>query len=787
MPHDTPLISTIVGGLVLAFIFGAIANRFRMPPLVGYLIAGVVVGPYTPGFVADGELALELAEIGVILLMFGVGLHFSLKDLVSVRGITIPGAIAQIGGATLLGLGLALLMGWTIGAGLIFGLALSVASTVVLLKALQDRRLIDSERGKIAVGWLIVEDLAMVLALVLIPAIAAVSGVSAAAEVHDPFVSFVERSFNTELGIVGILVVTVVKLAAFVGCMLVIGRRVIPFVLHATAHTGSRELFRLAVLAIALGVAAGASYLFGVSLALGAFFAGMILSESELSHRAAQESLPLRDAFAVLFFVSVGMLFDPWIIIEDPLPVLATVFIIVFGKSIFAFLIVIAFGRPVGTALTISASLAQIGEFSFILAALGVGLGILPVEGRDLILAGAIISIILNPLAFYAIELIKPHLEQRLKQRPGEIEPSFADASLSGVDVTPDGPVTEPIPETAARTREDVEPSSEPTRLSGHTILVGYGRVGSVVAEGLAKAGAPFLVIEDAEGRTNAARAAGIEVIVGNAAASSVLALANVEAARTAIVAIPNAFEAGQTVEQCRKLNRDIHIIARAHSDEEVVHLTHLGADTVIMGEREIGLGMLGWLGGSHEDLRSEQQADADAAVIATALATGHDAAPLVPEAPIAAPAPQPVEPAMPVVSSPSTVLVHEPAEPAEQSYRIEPTLGSPPGEPAPDVDDAVTPPPPVLTTQTPSAGGEIVTDTIEAEPEMAPSGEAPLRGDIVPALPDDTPPAPDLAAPVPPPHEPVAPEDEPAAEAEEIEAGRPSGIPEVKSEPREP
>ena len=276
MPHSTPLISTVVVGLVLAFILGAIANRFRMPPLVGYLIAGVLVGPFTPGFVADAELANELSEIGVILLMFGVGLHFSLKDLLSVRALAIPGALVQIGGATLLGLGLGTLLGWSVGAGLMFGLALSVASTVVLLKALQDRHMVDSEKGHLAVGWLIVEDLVMVLALVLIPAIASANGVEAA-QTHDPFVDLVERLLNLNVGIVGILAIALIKLAAFVGFMLVVGRRVIPAVLHYTAHTGSRELFRLAVLAIALGVAAGAAYLFGVSLALGAFFAGMIL------------------------------------------------------------------------------------------------------------------------------------------------------------------------------------------------------------------------------------------------------------------------------------------------------------------------------------------------------------------------------------------------------------------------------------------------------------------------------------------------------------------------------
>ncbi len=582
MPHSTPLISTIVAGLVLAFIFGAIANRLRMPPLVGYLIAGVMVGPYTPGFIADGDLALELSEIGVILLMFGVGLHFSLKDLLSVRALAIPGALAQIGGATVLGLGLALLLGWSLGAGLIFGLALSVASTVVLLKALQDRHMVESEKGKIAVGWLIVEDIAMVLALVLIPAIASINGVEEAA-LHDPFVDFVER-FTGPLGLVGIIGVTVVKLAAFVGFMLVVGRRVIPFVLHYTAHTGSRELFRLAVLAIALGVAAGAAYLFGVSLALGAFFAGMILSESELSHRAAQESLPLRDAFAVLFFVSVGMLFDPTVLLSDPLPVIATVLIIVVGKSIISFLIVIAFRHPVSTALTISASLAQIGEFSFILAALGVGLGILPPEGRDLILAGAIISIVLNPLIFMALDALRPRLERRF----GTVA-----ATPAGAAVRTEPGFTPAAPAVVEAVAEEEPVQAQATTKTGHVVLVGYGRVGTVVAEALNERQASFVVVEDAEARVNAARARGFEVIVGNAAGLRVLNLANVDMAATVVVAIPNAFEAGQAVEQARKANPKGLIVARAHSDEEEDHLKTLGANVVILGEREIALGMV--------------------------------------------------------------------------------------------------------------------------------------------------------------------------------------------------
>ena len=338
MPHDLPLITTIVAALGVAFVFGALANFLRVPPLVGYLLAGMLIGPATPGYVADTELAPELAEIGVVLLMFGVGLHFSLKDLLSVRATAIPGAIGQIGIATLMGFGLAWWLDWSMGAGLVFGLALSVASTVVLLRALQERRLIETERGRIAIGWLIVEDLVMVLALVLLPALA--SALTGQGDVRS--VDPVAARFG--LGVPGVLGLTFAKIAAFVAFMLLVGRRVIPWTLHAVAHTGSRELFRLAVLAIALCVAFGAAKLFGVSLALGAFFAGMILSESELSHRAAEESLPLRDAFAVLFFVSVGMLFDPMSVVRDPLPVLCTLFIIVIGKSAAAFLIMLASG-----------------------------------------------------------------------------------------------------------------------------------------------------------------------------------------------------------------------------------------------------------------------------------------------------------------------------------------------------------------------------------------------------------------------------------------------------------
>ena len=551
MPHHAPLISTIVVALALAWALGALANRFKLPPLVGYLLAGIAIGPFTPGFVADQNLANQLAELGVILLMFGVGLHFSLEDLLSVRAIAIPGAIAQIVCATLLGVGLAAWMGWSVKAGVVFGLALSVASTVVLLRALQERRLIETERGRIAVGWLIVEDMAMVLALVLLPAFAGLFGGESGASA---------ASIATALGI------TVAKLVAFIAVMLIVGKRVIPWILHYMAHTGSRELFRLSVFVIALGTAFAAAELFGVSFALGAFFAGMILSKSALSQQAAQETLPLRDAFAVLFFVSVGMLFNPSIVVTAPIPVIATLLIILVGKSIAAFGIVRAFGYSTATALTISASLAQIGEFSFILAGLGVGLALLPEEGRDLILVGAIISILLNPLLFNAID--------RMLHKKEPADQSAATAEESN---TP---------------RESVRPAT----LTNHVVLVGHGRVGSAISDVLAEKKVPFFVIEDNDDAVAALKERGMHALSGNAADPEVIKAANLGAARCLFVAIPDAFEGGQVVQQARDINPALTIIARAHSDAEIEHLKKHGATLVIMGEHEIAKAMVSQL-----------------------------------------------------------------------------------------------------------------------------------------------------------------------------------------------
>ncbi|GGC68080.1 YbaL family putative K(+) efflux transporter [Chelatococcus reniformis] len=565
MSHSTPLISILVAGLGVAFLFGVVAQRLRLSPLVGYLLAGVFIGPFTPGFVADQGLALELAEVGVILLMFGVGLHFSVKDLLAVRGIAIPGAVGQMAIATLLGMGLAWAMGWSIGAGLVFGLALSVASTVVLLRALQERRLVETERGRIAVGWLIVEDLAMVLALVLLPAVSGMLG----GKVVDQGGGLVGSFGLSSLWVM--LALTCAKVVAFVVVMLVVGRRVIPWALHYVAHTGSRELFRLAVLAIALGVAFGSAELFGVSFALGAFFAGMVLAESELSHRAAQEILPLRDAFAVLFFVSVGMLFDPSVLLSEPLAALATFLIIIVGKSIAALVMVRAFGYPLRTAFTISVSLAQIGEFSFILAVLGIKLDLLPPMGRDFILAGAMLSIIINPVLFQLLDRLGPWLDS---------------LEASGTD-----------------DQADAAEEITPTTLTDHAVLVGFGRVGSGVAHTLRQQHQPLFVIEERQEVVEKLRADGIEAITGNAIQPEVLAAANLPAAKWFISAIPNPFENGNLIEAARAANPDLEIIARAHSDEEVEHLTRMGASFIIMGEREIARGIsdhiLGRIGAS--------------------------------------------------------------------------------------------------------------------------------------------------------------------------------------------
>ncbi|ACZ75951.1 potassium efflux system protein [Dickeya parazeae Ech586] len=544
--HDntTPLISTMAVGLVLAFLLGILANRLRISPLVGYLVAGVMVGPFTPGFVADTQLAPEIAELGVILLMFGVGLHFSLRDLMAVKSIAIPGAVAQIVMATLLGAGLSSILGWSLPEGLVFGLCLSTASTVVLLRALEERQLIDSQRGQIAIGWLIVEDLAMVLTLVLLPAFADMLKIDTA---------------NTSQ-LLQDLAITLGKVVAFITLMVVVGRRVVPWVLAKSASTGSRELFTLAVLAMALGIAFGAVKLFDVSFALGAFFAGVVLNESELSQRAAHDTLPLRDAFAVLFFVSVGMLFDPMILIHEPLAVLATLLIIVIGKSMAAFLLVHMFGHSRRTALTISASLAQIGEFAFILAGLGISLGMLSENGRNLVLAGAILSIMLNPLLFALLE--------RYLARHETIEEQIVEEAIE-------------------------EEKQIPVELCNHALLVGYGRVGSLIGARLHQADIPMVVVETSRARVDSLREQGIKTVLGNATRPDIMDIARLDCASWLLLTIPNGYEAGEIVAAARAKRPDLKIIARAHYDDEVTYITEHGADHVVMGEREIAETMI--------------------------------------------------------------------------------------------------------------------------------------------------------------------------------------------------
>src|SRR5574338_759370 len=445
MDHNISLITTLAVGFGVALILGFLAERIRVPALVGYLVAGIVIGPATPGFVADVHLASQLSEIGVMLLLFGVGLHFSIEDLLAVKRIAVPGAVVQMGLATLLGIAVAWGWDWSWGSGLIFGLSLSCASTVVLLKALESRGVLESMNGRIAVGWLVVEDLATVLVLVLLPPLAGVLGSSAAAG------AVAAKPLWITIG------QTLLQVGAFLALMLIAGRRALPWMLWQVSRTGSRELFTLAVIASAIGIAYGAAQLFSVSFALGAFFAGMVMRESEFSHRAAEESLPLRDAFSVLFFVSVGMLFDPAIRMEQPWHVLGVLAIIIFGKSIAALVLVLAFRYPLNTALTVSASLAQIGEVSFILAGLGLSLKLLPVEGQSLILAGALISIAINPLVFASVKPLQGWIRSR--------------STLARALERPADPLAE------------LPMSTDERYLSGQVVLVGYGRVGRRIGE----------------------------------------------------------------------------------------------------------------------------------------------------------------------------------------------------------------------------------------------------------------------------------------------------------------
>jgi CPA2 family monovalent cation:H+ antiporter-2 len=553
MDHNTSLITTIAAGFGVALILGFIAERIKVPALVGYLLAGVLLGPATPGFVADVKIASQLSEIGIMLLMFGVGLHFSPSDLLAVRRIAVPGALLQMGVATALGIGLGRWWGWGLGGALIFGLSMACASTVVLLKSLESRGQLDTMNGRIAVGWLVVQDLVTVLVLVLLPPLAQVLG-------GTPAPAADARPLWMSVG------QTLLEVATFIALMLVVGRRALPWLLWQVARTGSRELFTLSVVATAIGIAYGASALFSVSFALGAFFAGTVMGESEFSQRAAQESLPLRDAFSVLFFVSVGMVFNPAILIEQPFRVLAVVAIVILGNALASLALVLALRYPLNTALSVAASLGQIGEFSIILAGLGRSLGLLPDEGLSLVLAGVLISIALNSFLFTAIEPVRrwalKHSE--LARRAEQRQDPFAELPMS----------------TARK------------YLKGQVVLVGYGRVGRRIAQAMDAHGIPYVVAEQNRELVEDLRKNGVAAVSGNATDPAVLIQAHIADAAMLVAAMPDALSVRQMAEIARTLNPGIEVILRTHSEDESVLLRNERIGSVFFGEEELAKGM---------------------------------------------------------------------------------------------------------------------------------------------------------------------------------------------------
>lgn len=531
MPHDVDLIILLAVGFGLALIFGYIAARLRLPPLIGYLIAGIIISPKTPGIVADITLANQLAELGVMFLMFGVGMHFSLKDLIQVRRIAVPGAILQITVATLMGIAVSMMWGWNFGAALVFGLSLSCASTVVLLKALGDRGLLESVNGKIAVGWLLVEDLVMVLALVLLPATAVLLG-GQAIEGSDP-----NQNIWATLGI------TLLKVAGFIAFMLIIGKRLVPMIMQYVARLGSRELFTLTVVAAAISIAYGSYAIFGVSMALGAFFAGMVVKESDFSHRAEEETLPLREVFSILFFVSVGMLFDPRIILEQPLHILAVIGIIMIGKTLAAMALVLFFRYPLNTALTVGASLAQIGEFSFILATLGLSIGLLTLDAQNLILAGALISISLNSVLFSAIEPVQNWIRER-SHLARLLERSSDTLSMLPDEVSQD-------------------------YLRDQVVMIGYGEVGRRITRVLMDEGIKVVIAEENREKVENLREKGIAAVSGRATEPSVLIQAHIQHARLLVISPMDIIDIHKIVDTAKILNPQIKVLLCAESKEE--------------------------------------------------------------------------------------------------------------------------------------------------------------------------------------------------------------------------
>jgi K+:H+ antiporter len=559
MDHEPVLISTIAIGLTAAFIGGFIARRVGLPAIVGYIAAGVAIGPFTPGLVADPTVATELAEIGVILLMFGVGIHFSFRDLLAVRGIAVPGAAVQIALATVLGTSLGVMLGFGVGGGLVLGLAISVASTVVLLRALEDRNELDTQQGRIAIGWLIVEDLFTVIVLVLLPLIAPLFGATSS----EPGTN---GAGSASAGALAEIVFAVARAAIFAILMIVAGARFIPWILLQVARQGSRELFTLAVLAIALGIAYAASTIFGVSFALGAFLAGLVVSESDMSHQAAADALPLRDAFAVLFFVSVGMLLDPSYLMANPLPVLAMLALIVVAQPLAAFAIVEAFGYPSRVALTVAAALGQIGEFSFIVGTLGLGIGLLPEAGFQLIVAGALLSIAINPALF---ALIEP-LDRRFRDQPLLVRVQRRRIrELGTIDET------------------------QRASLVNHAVICGYGRVGRLIGPALERRGFKYTVITQQRDEVDRLRSQGVIAIYGDAAHTEVLEMAGVASARLVVVATSEPNETRLIVERVQALDPGVDIVVRTHSDTEAAHLRSLGGKVqAVHGERELAVQM---------------------------------------------------------------------------------------------------------------------------------------------------------------------------------------------------
>ena len=554
MPHDVDLIILLAVGFGIALIFGYIAARLRLPPLIGYLVAGIIISPNTPGIVADIHLANQLAELGVMFLMFGVGMHFSLNDLLLVRRIALPGAILQIAVATLLGVAVSMFWGWSFGSALIFGLSLSCASTVVLLKALSDRGLLDSVNGKIAVGWLLVEDLVMVLALVLLPATAVLLGGHALPGTDT------SQSIWLTIGI------TLLKVTGFIAFMLIIGKRLVPMIMQFVARLGSRELFTLTVVAAAVSIAYGSYAVFGVSMALGAFFAGMVVKESDFSHRAEEETLPLREIFSILFFVSVGMLFDPSILIEEPLRILAVIAIIMVGKTLAAIALVLFFRYPINTALTVGASLAQIGEFSFILATLGLSLGLLTLDAQNLILAGALFSITLNSFVFSAIEPVQRWIRERSHLA------RLLERSADPLAMLPD--------------------EVDQAYLRDQVVIIGYGGVGRRISENLIQQNIKVVIAEENREIVEKLRSQGIAAVSGVATEPNVLIQAHIQHARLLVISPMDILDIHRIVDISKQLNPEIQVLICAESKEEAAVIRDENIGEVFYAKEEMAKNM---------------------------------------------------------------------------------------------------------------------------------------------------------------------------------------------------